>query len=66
MGGVVSQLVVAPFLVAPLERVKVLLQVRLSKYDLRAQPWGEKFAQFLLARPTPADSVGRWTAWDTL
>ena len=27
MGGVVSQLVVAPFLVAPLERVKVLLQV---------------------------------------
>ena len=28
MGGVVSQLIVAPFLVAPLERVKVLLQVR--------------------------------------
>ena len=57
MGGVVSQLVVAPFLVAPLERVKVLLQVRLSKHDLRAQ--------FLLTRPTQADSVGRWTAWDT-
>ena len=30
MGGLVSQLVVAPFLVAPLERVKVLLQVRLE------------------------------------
>ena len=27
MGGFVSQLIVAPFLVAPLERVKVLLQV---------------------------------------
>ena len=34
MGGVVSQLVVAPFLVAPLERVKVLLQVRsLSRHN---------------------------------
>ena len=29
-GGIFSQLVVAPFLVAPLERVKVLLQVNLK------------------------------------
>merc|ERR1719234_575307 len=33
MGGVVSQLVVAPFLVAPLERVKVLLQAHPGKFS---------------------------------
>ena len=54
MGGVVSQLVVAPFLVAPLERVKVLLQVRLSKYDLRARSRGEHMHSFFLpGQPRP-------------
>jgi len=33
MGGVVSQLVVAPFLVAPLERVKVLLQAHPGRFS---------------------------------
>jgi len=33
MGGVVSQLVVAPFLVAPLERVKVLLQANPGRFS---------------------------------
>jgi len=32
MGGLVSQLVVAPFLVAPLERVKVLLQAHPGRF----------------------------------
>merc|ERR1719266_1802234 len=33
MGGVVSQLIVAPFLVAPLERVKVLLQANPGRFS---------------------------------
>ena len=38
LGGIFSQLVVAPFLVAPLERVKVLLQVNLKASSNAGRP----------------------------